>query len=69
MEEKYVWDVYQEALSYQERRAVPAVGAAIDRRAFEATLGRYNDERVQSLICSVCAFRRVVSDSRVCVGT
>ena len=61
VEEDYVWDVYQEALAVQERRTVPAVGAAIDRRAFEATLERYNDDRIQSLICFVCA--------RVCLNT
>ena len=55
VEEEYVWDVYREALAVQERRAVPAVGPAMDRRAFEATLERYNDERTQSLMCFVCA--------------
>ena len=48
VEEEYVWDVYGEALAFQERRAVPAVGPAVDRRAFEATLGRYNDDNVQA---------------------
>ena len=50
VEEEYVWDVYKEALAVQERRSVPAVGAAVDRRAFEATLGRYNDDNIQALI-------------------
>ena len=31
VEEWYVWDVYREALAVQERRAVPAVGPAIDQ--------------------------------------
>ena len=61
VEDNYVWDVFQAALAFQERRAFPAVGAAIDRRAFEATLERYNDESIQSLICFVCA--------RVCLQT
>ena len=61
VEEHLVWAVYKEALAVQERRSVPAVGAAIDRRAFEATLERYNDDRIQSLICFVCA--------RVCLNT
>ena len=61
VEEAYVWDVYREALVVQERRAAPAVGAATDRRSFEATLERYNDDRIQSLICPVCA--------QVCLST
>ena len=61
VEEEYVWDVYREALAVQERRAVPAVGPAVDRRAFEATQGRYNDDNVQALICFVCA--------RICLNT
>ena len=61
VEEEYVWDVYGEALAVQERRAVPAVGPAVDRRAFDATLEVYNDDRIQSLICFVCA--------RVCLNT
>ena len=44
VEDKYVWGVYQGALAVQERRVVPAVGAAIDRRTFEATLERHNDD-------------------------
>ena len=61
VEEEYVWDVYREALAVQERRAVPAVGPAVDRRAFEATLERYNDDSIQALICFVCA--------RICLNT
>ena len=61
VQEEYVWDVYREALAVQERRAVPAVGPAVDRRAFEATLGRYNDDNTQALICFVCA--------RICLYT
>ena len=61
VEEDYVWDVYQEALAVQERRTVPAVGAAIDRRAFEATLERYNDDKICALICFSCA--------RICLNT
>ena len=61
VDEEFIWDVYPEAPAAQERRAVPAVGAAIDRRAFETTLERYNDDRIQSLICFVCA--------RVCLNT
>ena len=58
---EHVWDVYLAALACNERRWVPAVGAAIDRRAFEATLDLYNDESIQSLICFVCA--------RICLRT
>ena len=53
--------MYLEALACNERRGVPAVGAAIDRRAFEATLDLYNDESIQSLICFVCV--------RICLRT
>ena len=53
--------MYREALAVQERRAVPAVGPAVDRRAFEATLERYNDDSIQALICFVCA--------RICLKT
>ena len=55
------WDVYKEALSVQERRSVPAVGPAMDRRAFEATQERYKDERMCALICFSCA--------RICLNT
>ena len=61
VEEHYVWDVYPEALAVQERSGVPAVGAAIDRRAFETTLELYNGEQIKALICFCCA--------RVCVQT
>jgi len=61
VEENYVWDVYKEALAVQERRRVPVVGAAVDRRAFETTLEVYNDDSIRSLICFVCA--------RVCLQT
>ena len=61
VEDDYVWDVYKEALAVQERRRVPVVGAAVDRRAFETTLKVYNDDSIRSLICFVCA--------RVCLQT
>ena len=61
VEEDYLWDVYKEALAVQERRRVPVVGAAVDRRAFQTTLEVYNDDRIRSLICFVCA--------RVCLNT
>ena len=61
VEEKYVWDVYQQALAVQERQSVPAVGAAVDRRAFDTTLAVYNDNRIQALICMCCA--------RICLQT
>ena len=35
-----MWDVYTEYLAIQERRPVPAVGAAIGRRAFDSSLER-----------------------------
>ena len=60
-EDDDVWDVYKEGLAVQERRRVPVVGAAVDRRAFERTLEVYNDESIRSLICFVCA--------RVCLHT
>ena len=59
--DSWIWDVYKEALAVQERQTVPAVGAAIDRRAFEATMERYNDHSIQALICFSCA--------RVCLDT
>ena len=55
VEDCYIWDVYAEALAVQERQRVPAVGAAIDRRAFEATLEQYHDDRIQASICLCCA--------------
>ena len=60
-EDDDVWEVYKEGLAVQERRRVPVVGAAVDRRAFETTLEVYNDESIHSLICFVCA--------RVCLHT
>ena len=56
-----VYDLYREALAVQDRTNVPAVGPAVDRRAFDATLAVYNDEKIQALICAVCA--------RICVQT
>ena len=57
----FVWHTYTQALAVQERLTVPAVGAATDRRAFEATLQQYHDARIQALICLCCA--------RVCLQT
>merc|ERR1712078_323681 len=54
-EDDDLWDVYKEGLAVQERRRVPVVGAAVDRRAFETTLEVYNDDIIRSLICFVCA--------------
>ena len=45
---EWIWDVYKQALAVQERQTVPAVGAAIDRRAFEYTLQCYNDHSIQA---------------------
>ena len=59
--EELVWDVYKEALSIKERQKMPTVGPAIDRRAFEHTTQRYNDDSIQSLICFCCA--------RICLNT
>ena len=56
-----IYDIYREALAVQERKNVPAVGPCVDRRAFEATLAVYNDERIQALICMCCA--------RICLQT
>ena len=53
--EKWIWDVYKQALAVKEREGIPAVGAAIDRRAFENTLQCYNDESIKALICFSCA--------------
>ena len=61
VEEDYLWDVYKEALAVQERRSVPIVGTAVDRRAFQSTLEVYKDDRIQALICFCCA--------RVCLNT
>ena len=52
---QYVWDVYLQALAVRERQGIPAVGAAVDRRAFETTQAKYNDHSVQALICLCCA--------------
>ena len=46
---------YQQALAVKERQAIPVVGEAIDRRAFEQTTLMYNDEKIKCLICFVCA--------------
>ena len=50
-----MYDIYREALAEQDRKGMLAVGAAVDRRAFEATLVVYNDQSIQSLICMCCA--------------
>ena len=56
-----IYDTYREALAVQERKNAPAVGPCVDRRAFEATLAVYNDEKIQALICMCCA--------RICLQT
>ena len=38
-----------------------AVGAAVDRRAFDATLAVFYDQSIQALICMCCA--------RICLQT
>ena len=55
VDEEYVWDTYKEALGVQERRRIPAVGPAIDRRAFDQTFECYNDQCIQTLVCFSCA--------------
>ncbi|MEC8493604.1 MAG: hypothetical protein VXZ39_01700, partial [Planctomycetota bacterium] len=50
-DEDLIYDIYREALAIQERKGVPAVGPAVDRRAFDATLAVYNDKSIQALIC------------------
>ena len=50
-----MWDLYKAALSTQERRGIPIVGASVERRVFEYTTHVYNDERIRSLICFACA--------------
>ena len=60
-EEDLIYDIYREALAIQERKGVPAVGPAVDRRAFDSTLAVYNDESIQALICCCCA--------RICLQT
>ena len=61
MTKAYIWDVYTQALAVQERKLMPAVGPSMDRRTFDFTLLRYNDDSIQSLICFCCA--------RVCLST
>ena len=56
-----IWDVYKQALAVKERETIPAVGAAIDRRAFECTVQRYNDHSTKALVCFSCA--------RICLDT
>ena len=60
-EEDDVWDLYLQALAVQERTGVAAVGATVDRRAFDATLERYSDTKIKALVCFVCG--------RVCLDT
>ena len=51
----HVFDFYSAAISSIERRNVPKVGYSIDRRSFGQVMQCYNDEKVRSLICFVCA--------------
>ena len=60
-QEKHPWDVYKQALAVRERQTLPAVGAAVDRRAFDQTLQVYTDDRVRALMCFGCA--------RICLDT
>ena len=59
--EDKLYDTYREALAVKERQGVPAVGPAVDRRAFDTTLVVHNDKSIQALICMCCA--------RVCLQT
>ena len=61
MEDDYILETYKEALAVKERQGVPAVGSAVDRRAFDTTLAVYNDKSIQALICMCCA--------RICLQT
>ena len=68
-----LWDVYKAALSIQERRGVPIVGASVDRRVFEYTRRVYHDDNVRSLVCFACAQIKVDtggkrSDVEFCTG-
>ena len=49
-DEEHIWDVYKESRAVQERQSFPAVGAAVDRRSFDAVLDVYNDGSIKSLI-------------------
>ena len=57
---RHLWDLYKAALSAQERRSIPVVGASIERRVFEyAATVVYNDECIRSLICFACGHIKV----------
>ena len=52
---------YTEAIAIKERLGIPVVGASIDRRTYEHLVQRYNDAKICSRICFLCA--RVHTDS------
>ena len=51
----HTWDLYKAGIAYLERQTIPVAGPLIDRRLFQRLAHVYNNHRVRSLICMVCA--------------
>ena len=48
-------DYYEEACKEQDRRGIPHTGASLDRRILAHLREVYTDEKVMTLVCTVCA--------------
>ena len=48
-------DYYEEACKEQDRRGIPQTGVSLDRRVLAHLREVYTDEKVKTLICTVCA--------------
>ena len=53
--ETLVWDVYKAGIAYWQRQQIPTSGPLLDRRLFQRLAYVYNDHRIRSLMCMVCA--------------
>jgi len=62
------FELYMEAIKWQEQTKVPTVGASIDRRAHSNFNSLYNDQEIESLVCFCCARIQVKKNSSGCLG-
>ena len=66
VDEGSAWGVCKQAPAVQGRQSALGVGAAIDRRASEATFERYDDENIQAMLCFVARESAWPPASRTC---
>jgi hypothetical protein len=57
-------DYYCQAIQVREQAGMPAVGASVDRRTFQHLANAYSSDKIQSLMCFVCAQIKVDTSVR-----